>query len=300
VTALKWDANGDCCRVGGVSINRIVDLENSPFEAAAIYPDATLDIVRPLVERFGELHFDAASLDLLLSFHAYLIRTDKHTILLDLCCGNDKKRPTRPAWHLRDGPFLDNLAAAGVQSEDVDFVLCTHLHADHVGWNTRLINGDWVPTFTNAQYLFAEKEYDHWRREHENNPEESVLYGSYLDSVLPVIDSGQAKLVAPNHAVENGVYLEPAFGHTPGNVMLHVEDGGDHAILCGDAIHHPVQLAYPDWSTGFCTDPIQSRSTRMALLEDYADTKTLLLPAHFQSPDYGQIGRDGNGYRILR
>jgi len=300
VANLKWQAKSDSCQVGRISIQRIVDLENSPFTASAIYPDANLDIIRPLAERFGALHFDAVSFDLLLSFHAYLIRTDKHIILLDLCCGNDKERPTRLAWHLRSGPFLDNLAAAGVRPEDVDFVMCTHLHADHVGWNTRFIDGNWVPTFSNAQYLFARKEYEHWRQEHEKNPEESVLYGSYLDSVLPVINSGQAKLVKTNHAVESGIYLEPAFGHTPGNVMLHVENNGDHAILCGDAIHHPVQLAYPHWSTGFCANLDQSRSTRMALLEDYADTKTLLLPAHFQSPDYGQIGRDGNGYQILR
>lgn len=297
---VKWDGEKDCCKVGKISIDRIVDLDSSPFSSTAIYPDASLETIRPLAERFGALHFDLNSFDLLLSFHAYLIRTDKHIILLDLCCGNDKHRPTRPAWHLRSGPFLDNLAQAGVAPEDVDFVMCTHLHADHVGWNTQLINGEWAPTFPKAQYLFGQIEYEHWQQEHEKNPEESVLYGSYLDSVLPIMKSGQAKLVTANHAVENGIHLEPAFGHTPGNVMLHVEDGGQHAILCGDAIHHPVQLARPEWSTGFCTDPDQSRSTRMALLEDYADTNTLLLPAHFQSPDYGQIGRDGRGYAILK
>ncbi|MBT3915679.1 MAG: MBL fold metallo-hydrolase [Rhodospirillaceae bacterium] len=296
--AVTWDAKTDSCDVGSTSIRRVVDLESLPFAANMIYPDAVPSELQELSSRFGAQHFDQNSFDLLLSFHAFLVRNGKHTILVDLCCGNDKDRPTRPAWHMRNGPFLDNLAKAGVQPTDIDFVMCTHLHADHVGWNTQLIDGAWVPTFPKAQYLFAEKEFTHWQREHEKNPPEPVLYGSYLDSVLPVIDSGQAQLVKSNHQVDNGIHMEAAYGHTPGNVIIHVEDTDGHAILCGDAIHHPIQLAHPEWSTNFCTDPVQSRETRMAFLNDYADTQTAILPAHFQAPDYGRIEQDGKSYRL--
>ena len=293
-----WNAKNESCQIGCSSINRIVDLESVPFGAEMIYPDATPTEIQKLAAEFGQQHFDAASLELLLSFHAFLVRTEKHTILVDLCCGNDKDRPTRPAWHMRDGPFLLNLAQVGVKPADVDFVMCTHLHADHVGWNTQLINGAWVPTFPNAEYLFAENEFQHWQYLHESNPPEPILYGSYIDSVLPVMESGQGKLVQSNYEVAAGIHTEAAYGHTPGNVIIHVEDDKDHAILCGDAIHHPVQLAHPEWSTNFCTDQEQSRKTRMAFLADYADTPTLILPAHFQAPDYSPIVSDGNRYHF--
>ncbi len=293
-----WNAKSDSCQIGNSSIHRIIDLESVPFGAELLYPDATPAEIQKLASEFGAQHFDPASLDLLLSFHAFLVRTEKHTILVDLCCGNDKDRPTRQAWHMRDGPFLQNLANTGVKPADIDFVMCTHLHADHVGWNTQLINGAWVPTFQNAQYLFAEKEFTHWQRQHEANPPEPILYGAYIDSILPVMESGQAKLVQSNHEVSTGIHMEAAYGHTPGNVIIHVEDNKDHAILCGDAIHHPVQLAHPEWSTNFCTDPGQSRETRMAFLADYADTSTIILPAHFQAPDYSQIESDGKRYRF--
>jgi glyoxylase-like metal-dependent hydrolase (beta-lactamase superfamily II) len=295
---VTWNATSESCQIGASSVHRIVDLENVSFAANLIYPDASPEEIRKLSADFSAQHFDPASLELLLSFHSFLVRTDQHTILVDLCCGNDKDRPTRQAWHMRNGPFLDNLAKAGAIPEDIDFVMCTHLHADHVGWNTQLVDGTWKPTFPNAEYLFAEKEFNHWQKIYESNPPEPVLYGSYVDSVLPVIDSGQAKLVQSNHEVAAGIHMEAAYGHTPGNVIIHVEDQNDHAILCGDAIHHPVQLAHPQWSTNFCTDPVQSRKTRMAFLKDYADTKTMILPAHFQAPDYKQIESDGNSYRF--
>jgi glyoxylase-like metal-dependent hydrolase (beta-lactamase superfamily II) len=293
-----WNEESDSCRVGNKSIHRIVDLESIPFAAEMIYPDATPSEIKKLTAEFGQHHFDLTSLDLLLSFHSFLVQSENHTILVDLCCGNDKNRPTRQAWHKRNGPFLDNLAKTGVQPRDIDFVMCTHLHADHVGWNTQLIDGAWVPTFPNAQYLFAEKEFTHWQGEHEANPPEPILYGAYIDSVLPVMESGQALLVKSNHDVGAGIRMEAAYGHTPGNVIIHIEDQEDHAILCGDAIHHPVQLAHPEWSTHFCSDPEQSQITRMAFLADYADTKTIILPAHFQAPDYGRIESDNNRYRL--
>jgi len=178
--------------IGRFKIARIVDLDDAPFSARVVYPDSTTEIIRAAQRRLGARFIDPASLDLLLSFHCYVVRTERHTILVDTCVGNDKHRPTRPAWNHRQGPFLDRLRRAGVAPEDVDFVMCTHLHADHVGWNTRLVEGRWVTTFPKAQYLIAETEYRFWLGEHESRPSVPVTYGSFEDSVLPVVTSGQA------------------------------------------------------------------------------------------------------------
>ena len=295
-----WNAERDGCQIGDIAIDRIVDLQHIPFAADLIYPDATPDILEELASRLDKVHFGERNTELCLSFHSYLVRTASQIILVDLCCGNNKNRPTRPHWHQRSGPFLENLASAGVTPEDVDIVMCTHLHADHVGWNTRLENNNWVPTFPNARYLFAEKEFKYWQALHDADPPEPVMYGSFEDSVLPVISSGQAEFVTGDHKIANGIYLEPAYGHTPGNVLIHAENNNKHAILCGDTIHHPVQLIHPEWSTNFCTDQSESRSTRQALLSDCAGSGSILLPAHFHSPEYGTIEKDGIGYRLLR
>ena len=261
----RWDTDRDGCKAGQISIDRVVDIDYLSFDHQRILPDADTDELRRLAGIFGEPHIVSENLALSLSFHSYLVRTAKYTILVDTCCGNDKERPSRIEWHQRNGPYLDNLLARGVSPEDVDFVMCTHLHADHVGWNTKLVDGRWAPTFPNAQYLFVEKEYSFWKQQ-QAETDDLIMHGSHADSVLPVIDSGQAKLVAPEHEIVAGVYMEPAYGHTPGTVVLHLETAGAHAVICGDVMHHPVQLAHPEWSSSFCEDPGQSAKTRTELL----------------------------------
>ena len=176
--------------------------------------------------------------------------------------------------------------------------MCTHLHADHVGWNTKQVDGEWLPTFANAQYLFAEREYKFWE-ECQAKSDDPIMYGSHADSVLPVMKSGQAKLIDGTHEIATGLNTEPAYGHTPGNMVLHVgEAAKTHAVICGDVMHHPVQLAHPEWSTCFCEDAQMSRETRTSLLDRFAGSETFILPAHFQSPGYGPVEKDGNGFRM--
>ena len=282
-----------------ISISRVIDIDCVPFPASAIYPNATAEAIHRALDALGANFIDPSSFDLLLSFHSFVVHTPHHTILVDACVGNDKNRPTRPAWHQRRGSFLGDLAAIGVRPESVDFVLCTHLHADHVGWNTRLLDGRWVPTFPRAQYLIATTEYEHWRDQYSANPAVPVNYGSFEDSVLPIVRSGQAVMVPSNYALEAGINCEPAPGHTPGNLIIHVEDGGRHVVLCGDVLHHPVQLAHPDWSTRFCSDVDQSRQTRADFLRRYRNTKTEILAAHFRTPTIGRIGFDLDDYSFL-
>jgi glyoxylase-like metal-dependent hydrolase (beta-lactamase superfamily II) len=283
-------------RLGRFEISRIAEIEDQRYPGNGMFPDADDAALRELARHLGPKLVDPATLELLVTFNCFIVRSGRHTVLVDSCVGNDKDRPTRPQWHRRQGKFLDQLAAIGVTPEDVDFVLCTHLHADHVGWNTRLVNGAWVPTFPKAQYLIAEPEYAYWKREHDSHPAEPVLHGSFADSVLPVVRAGQAVMVRMDHQVDAGLHLEAAVGHTPGNVVIHVEDGGRHAVLLGDVMHHPVQMAHPEWSTRFCLDPARSAQTRLDLLRRYADTETRLVTAHFPAPTFGCAVREGNAF----
>jgi glyoxylase-like metal-dependent hydrolase (beta-lactamase superfamily II) len=283
-------------RIGEFELIRVADIERQAMPTGRGFPDLTRDMLQGYLRRFGPTMIDPDTLDLVLSFHSWVLRRGDQVLLVDCCLGDDKERPTRPKWHRRRGGFLQRLAAAGVNPGDVNAVMCTHLHSDHVGWNTRLVDGRWVPTFPNARYIMAETEYLHWRERAARDP--MVNNGSYADSVLPVVESGQAELVAMNHRVATGVHFEPAPGHTPGTVLIHVEDGGQHGVCTGDILHHPFQLDCPEMLSGYCDDPAMSARSRVALCERYADTPSRLLTAHFPDPSSGFIRRDGKRFRF--
>lgn len=296
VTTASRDARVD---LGGATLTRIVDIESMPFSAFDIFPQARPEDVRVTGERLGPRFVDTSTMELQLSFYSTLVRVGGRNVLIDTCCGNHKERPARPGWHHRDGPYLENLAAAGLRPEDIDAVMCTHLHADHVGWNTRLDNGRWVPTFPNAEYVFAEAEYAYWLRRHEDAPaDQPILYGSFGDSVLPVVDTGQARMVEDGASPLAGVHLELVPGHTPGMAVIHVDGTSRNAVVCGDIIHHPLQLDHPHLSTAFCVDPDLGRRNRLALMERLAGTSTVVVPGHFPAPVFGCLERDGKGYRL--
>jgi glyoxylase-like metal-dependent hydrolase (beta-lactamase superfamily II) len=280
---------------GSITIDRVVDMDNVRLPSLRGFPQLTHDVIRQHIDRLGPRFIDPQTLDLLISFHTYVIRVAGKIILVDTCIGNDKDRPKRADWHQRQDVFLDRLNAVGVRPEDVDVVMCTHLHADHVGWNTRLINGEWVPTFPRARYLMAEVELNHLR-EQTLLQGPSAFHGCYADSVLPVIRHGQAEMVGLSHRVLSGVYTEAIPGHTPGSVLIHIEDGHDHGVCTGDVIHHPFQLACPAMHTSYCADPVLSAAQRVSLCERYAGSDTRILTAHFPAPSAGRILRDGPAF----
>lgn len=242
-------------------------------------------------------HYAPAQDRLITSVHSWLIRTERHTILLDCCAGNHKDRPGFARFHQLSTPFLDRLRAAGVAPEEIDIVLCTHLHSDHVGWNTMLRDGRWVPTFPNAKYLFssAENEYGDPRRnpKAEADPQRN---NAYRDSVLPVIEAGQAQLIAGSHAIDDALLIEPAPGHTIGHVVLNLADRDQRALFCGDVLHHPLQVHAPHWNSGFCELPDQARATRRRVLEHCVAHDALLFPAHFGTPHVAAIRRTGDAF----
>ena len=223
-----------------------------------------------------------------MSYHSTVLRTVQGNVLIDTCVGNHKERPLIERWHLKEFPYLERMARLGLTPAEIDYVCCTHFHADHVGWNTQLDNGVWVPTFPNARYLFAEPELSYWQQVREDEPDH-IFTRSYNASILPVIEAGQADVVAADHEIVSGVQLRPAFGHSPGNVVIEVQSGDDRAVLSGDVMHHPVQIERPDWNSVFDQDRAMAQATRTALLERIADGRTYLIGSHFAGPTALQV-----------
>ncbi|MEU3528964.1 MBL fold metallo-hydrolase [Streptomyces sp. NPDC038707] len=233
------------------------------------------------------------------AIQTWLLRSEGRTILVDTGVGNHKERPYVPVWSRMDTGFLDNLARAGVRPEDVDIVINTHLHIDHVGWNTYLDGRTWVPTFPNATYLMPKDDFDFWNPE---NGHTSLLgrgnQNVFEDSVAPVHRAGQTLLWEGSHQIDAGLRLESAPGHTPGSSVLTLTSGTDRAVFVGDLLHSPVQILEPDSNSCFCEDPAQARATRRKILGWAADNHALLVPAHLGGHGAAQVVRDGGKFAI--
>jgi glyoxylase-like metal-dependent hydrolase (beta-lactamase superfamily II) len=237
-------------------------------------------------------HFVNEKDELLLSIHALLVEAPGLRLVVDTCMGDDKPgRPTngRP----RVEPFLQALDQLGWTRESVDAVICTHLHIDHVGWNTMLQDGKWVPTFPNARYLFGRKELAHWTAE--ADPEQRQVMA---DSVTPILEAGLAELVEPDHRLSPEIRLIPTAGHTPGHVSVVIESEGAAAVITGDMAHHPCQLAHPDWCPSVDVDPAQATATRRRMFGEWTESQVLVIGTHFAEPTAGHVRRDGEAWRF--
>ncbi len=283
---LRW-------KIGNVTISRVVEIEGSS-PGSFFFKQAMPG--RLLQHAWLKPHFLTEEGRVIASIHCFVVQSEGRTIVVDTCVGNDKPREVK-SWNLRKGRFLEDLAEAGFPRERVDTVLCTHLHVDHVGWNTLLKDGKWVPTFPNARYLFGSKEWEYWSNEAEG-PDSKTQREVQLDSVRPILDADLADLVAMDHRITSEVFLEPTPGHTPGHVSVRINSKGEEAVITGDLMHHPVQCAEPDWAANFDIDPDTARRTRRAFLERHAGRPVLVLGTHFATPTAGRIVRDGNAFRF--
>lgn len=275
-------------QVGDVSIARIVETEGTIMSAAVLLPEATPENVLPIA--WLQPNFIDAQGQLITSIHALLVRSQSQRIVIDTCLGNDKPRAV-PQWNQRQGSFLADIGAAGFPREAVDFVVCTHLHPDHIGWNTMLVGGRWLPTFPNARYLFAAREWEHLERQ----PPSGI--GDYAgDSVRPVIEAGLADLVEPGFRLTDEVWLESTPGHSPGHVSVRIASRGAHAVVTGDLMHHPCQIARPHWSSPFDFDREQALDTRRSFISRYGDAPVLVIGTHFAAPTAGYIIAGDEGW----
>ena len=289
--------------IGGMTIDRVGEIDRylfKPQDFLRNLDDAMIERYKPVL---GPRLIDPATNALIISFHSYVIRTPSLTVLVDTCNGNDKHRPGKPWQHMHSSNrYLQNMANLGVRVEDVDLVLCTHLHGDHVGWNTQLKEGRWVPTFPNARYVMARRELDHFSTLTEGPPGARVPYPAFADSVLPIIEAGQADWVDMEHAIhrhlDDRIWLEPAPGHTPGHVTVHVRGASGSAVLCGDVIHHPIQFHEPQLSNNGDFDPAQALASRNRMLEGCVATHAVLLTGHFPAPTSGYVTASGDRFRF--
>jgi len=276
-------------KVGRVKITKIVELE-TVGSTRFILPLASNEEIRRLPWLMPD--FATAEGRLKMSIHSLVVETPTRRIVVDTGFGNDKEGRNVPAWNRRNTPFLEIMAAAGFPPDSIDTVLCTHLHVDHVGWNTRLAAGKWVPTFPNARYLFGESEYAYWR-DHSKEPDKIAVFN---DSVQPIVDAGNADLVESDHRLCDEISLIPTPGHSPGHISVHIQSEGAVALLTGDVAHHPCQMAHLDWSSTADSDPVQAAATRRDLFARFADRLTLVIGGHYNA---GHISRDGNAFKFV-
>ena len=284
-----------CGKIGDIEWHRIVESEGPEFNVEFLIPDATPEALAPHLDWLQPRFLDPVSGKLVMAVQSYLLKTRHHNILIDSCVGNDKERRFHTPWaHKNDTRYLDSLATVGLTPDSIDFVMCTHLHADHVGWNTRLIDGRWTPTFANARYVFANSEFEYWNQLNKNGKKYSD--GCIDDSVLPVVEAGMADIVADDYALDDNIWFVPTPGHTPGHVSIAVQSRDSCAVLTGDVAHTPLQCREPDWSAVGCTDRAQSATTRRAFLERYCESDTLIMTSHFPAPSIGHVRRLKNNF----
>ncbi len=285
--------------LGRMRVHKVHEMD-SPVPLLSQLPGTTADDLKRLrtwYDQPDEITADPETSFMTFSVHSWVIEIDGRTILVDSCCGNDKDRAL-PEVHRLDTDYLGNLRRAGFAPEDIDMVMCTHLHFDHIGWNTKLENGRWVPTFPNARYVFGKRDFEYFKA----NPEGEELHNAaFLDSIVPVMEAGQGDLVdedaIAHREIGNGVWLEPAFGHSPGCCTINAQADGPPGVFWGDVIHHPVQLIRHDLPFAYDADGDMACTVRKATMERLADSDTLCFPAHFRRTSAGHVKRDGDAFR---
>jgi glyoxylase-like metal-dependent hydrolase (beta-lactamase superfamily II) len=279
--------------IGDVRVDRIEEM-CVPLFGLDLFANLPEGVVDREMHWLAPNYFDRVAQRIIISSHSWLVRTRHHNILIDTCIGNDKTRAVPQASGLQT-PYLERLASIGLSPDDIDFVMCTHLHIDHVGWNTRLIDGRWVPTFRNAKYLCGQAEFDYMSTlMGESDRDEERVY--YNDSVLPVVEAGQMQFVGHHFEIDDSISMEHAPGHTPGHMAVRAASGGHAGLFIGDMLHSPIQILYPDVNSVFCADPSQAVATRRRYLDECAEHNHLLLPAHFGSPHIGRVRRAGDSF----
>jgi len=284
-------------QVGNTVIHRIVEQEAPFFPAFTFFPTLSKELYEENKAWLQPAYIDASD-RVMLCIQSYLVQTPHHNILIDSCVGNDKPRPTRPFWNMmKSDRFEKGLAATGIGIGDIDFVMCTHLHTDHVGWNTKLENGRWVPTFPKARYVFADRELAFWTKRQKDDP---AACPWIEDSVLPIVAANRVDIVKSAHAFNDLVTLIPTPGHTIDHYSVQVGKPGTDAIITGDMIHSPLQARCPELGMLADYDSKQAGVSRRELFGKVCDTSTLMCTAHFPSPSCGRVVRHKDAFDFVK
>jgi glyoxylase-like metal-dependent hydrolase (beta-lactamase superfamily II) len=287
-------------QVGNCRITSIVEADRVSYPMHLFFENFDLALARAQYHLLAPDFVDAETDETLIEMKCWLVETPRHKILIDSGIGNHKERNGDPLFHHLETPWLAKLTAAGARPKDIDFVVHTHLHVDHCGWNTILSNGEWVPTFQNAKYLFSKTERDFWAQELQGlplPPHSDYNKGVFTDSVLPIIKAGQALVFDGSIEFADCMAMFPTPGHTPGHCAVVMRSGGFGAVFAGDTLHHPLQVLYPDWNGGGGGDSLTLRRSRRAVLGLAADEGLLLAPTHFRGKQLCQVYRCNDGFR---
>lgn len=285
-------------RIGEVTVDRILDSYLLGETMQSWFPEFDREAVKVHEYWLCPTHYDPESGHFVMPVQSWLLRIVDKIVLIDTCLGNDKNRPGLSETHMLTTRYLERLAAAGVHPEDVDYVLCTHLHVDHVGWNTRLIDGRWVPTFPNARYVFSRHEYETARQGAADPATPPFLRNVFADSVAPIADSGKVLLVDGVFELLDCLTVRPAPGHSPGHVRIELRSQGHVALFAGDILHSPVQIPFWQWSSRMCWDKEQAAVTRREALEFCVAENAMLVPGHFEAPHVGRIRHAQNLFSV--
>lgn len=289
--------------IGSIKVTRIQEWQGGFSAPEYLFPSCTAEDWSSLEEEFTPEYFDAQSGKLYAFLQSWVLDTGEYRILFDTGAGNDKPRPNLPIFSNLKTDFLLNLAKAGYQPEDIDYVVCSHVHVDHVGWNTRLIDGKWEATFRNAQYLLPLADRDYWNPQvTEIGPGEIgrlVNDGMFEDSVRPLMNSGRLVWTEDGHEILPGITLRTFPGHTPGSTVMYVHSGNMKAMFVGDLMHHPAQIYHPYWNSQFCEDQEMAILSRLRMLKQAASTDAVVIPAHFGGEHIVKIASEGSGFRPI-
>jgi glyoxylase-like metal-dependent hydrolase (beta-lactamase superfamily II) len=280
-----------------ITIQPIIEWEAPFFDPFEFFPTLGKELLDENLSWLRPTFIDPASGKLVICVQSFVIKTPHHNILIDSCVGNHKPRPTRPFWHMMNNDRFENgLAATGLSVNDIDYVMCTHLHTDHVGWNTRLENGRWVPTFPKARYVMADRELAHWTQKEKDDP---AGFPWITDSVLPIVEARRAQIVKSNFVLNESVQLVPTPGHTIDHFSVLVGRPDRDALITGDMLHSPLQARYPELGMRADHDSHQAGETRRKVFDRFCDAPTILCVTHFPAPSTGRVRRWGDGYKFV-
>jgi glyoxylase-like metal-dependent hydrolase (beta-lactamase superfamily II) len=279
-------------QIGDVTITSIIERDGPWRKPEEMFPGYDAEKGAGYLKEIEPEMFDVASGKMVITYQTFIVRTPKHTILVDTCTGEDKGYPA--PMDFPKAPWLDGFKAAGLRFEDIDYVFCTHLHIDHCGWNTVLRDGRWVPTFPNAKYIFHKGEYAAWEAmtKEGKNPPGNV----WTFNCEPVVAAGQALLVDDDYQLDDTFTLTPTPGHSPCHCCVNISSRGQKAVVTGDMMHHGLQCSEPEWFTVFDIDPKAAVKSRRDFLGSVAGTGTYLLPIHFPNPTTGLVEAKGSGF----
>jgi glyoxylase-like metal-dependent hydrolase (beta-lactamase superfamily II) len=280
-----------------ITIHPVVEQQAPFFDAMEFFPTLTKELLEENRSWLEPTFIDPASGRVVLCVQSFVIKTAHHNILIDSCVGNHKPRPARPAWNMMNSDrFEKGIAAAGLTVNDIDYVMCTHLHVDHVGWNTRLENGRWVPTFPKAKYLMADRELAFWTQKEKDDPS-GVLW--ITDSVLPIVEAKRAQIVKSDFAFNESIQFIPTPGHTIDHYSVLVGEPGHDVLITGDMIHSPIQGKYPELGMRADYDSRQAGQTRRKVFDRFCEEATVMCVVHFPSPSTARVRRWGDGYKFV-